>query len=157
MRRIWIAALALLLAGCGVADSGVSDEGRAPTGVAPGTTLYFVDEDGGLRATLRDTGRLGTITEALTLLLTGPGDSDLRTEIAPVAFTKVEVTLDGRVIELRVPLAAEEVTPLGADQIVCTALAAHVQSGGSAEATVRLLFTIGAPGSDAPRTCPLIG
>ncbi|WP_026929795.1 hypothetical protein [Glycomyces tenuis] len=157
MRRIWIAAAALLLGGCGIAESGVSDEGPAPTGVAPGTTLYFVDGDGELRATLRDTGRLGTIGEAMALLLWGPGDSGLDTGIAVVSSSKVEVTVGEQEIELRVPLSAEEVSPLGVDQIVCTALAAHVQSGGSPEATVRIHFTLGEPGSDAPRTCPLIG
>jgi hypothetical protein len=157
MRRIWIAAAALLLAGCGIADSGVSDEGPAPTGVAPGTTLYFVDGDGELEATLRDTGRLGTIADALALLLLGPGDSGLETEIAAVSFAKVEVTVGEEVIELRVPLSTEEVTPVGVDQIVCTALAAHVQSGGSAETAVRILFTTGRSDSDEPRTCPLIG
>lgn len=156
MRRIWIAALALLLAGCGIADSGVTDGGPAPTGVASGTTLYFVDGNGELLASQRDTGRLGTIAEALTLLLSGPGDSELHTEIAAVSFTKVEVTVSGQEIELRVPLSTEEVTPLGVDQIVCTALAAHVQSGGSTDASVRILFTLGEEGSDAPRSCPLI-
>ncbi|MCD0443053.1 hypothetical protein LO763_05355 [Glycomyces sp. A-F 0318] len=155
MRRIWIAAAVLLLAGCGVEPSGVTDGGPAPTGVAPGPTLYFVD-GGELRATVRDTGRLGTIAEALSLLLSGPGDADLDTEIAPTAFAKVEVTVTGQEVELRVPLSTEEVTPLGIDQIVCTALAAHVQNGGSTEATVRLRFTLEEPGSRDPRTCPLL-
>jgi hypothetical protein len=55
------------------------------------------------------------------------------------------------------PLAAKEVSRRGIEQIVCTALAQHVQSGGSAKATVRILFTISPAGSDRPRTCPVIG
>ncbi|WP_030158577.1 GerMN domain-containing protein [Glycomyces sp. NRRL B-16210] len=155
MRRIWSAAFALLLAGCGVQPSEVTDGGTAPTGVAPGVTLYFVDEQGALVPSERDTGRLGTIADALALLLTGPGDSDLRTEIPSGDVTRVTVTVGEDVVELRVPLAADEVTPLGTDQIVCTALAAHVQAGGSAEVKARVHFTLPEPDSDALRTCPL--
>lgn len=162
--RIWWLAVAvpLLVAACGVQPSGVTDGGPAPTGVAPGVTLYFVDADGELRPQVRETGRLGTISEAMSLLLLGPGgltpdDTDLRTEIASVRNTRVEVTVTGGTIELRVPLAAEEVTPRGVDQLVCTALGNHVQAGGSAATTVRIHFTVPAPGSDTERTCPLIG
>lgn len=157
MRRIWWPVVLLLLAGCGVQPSDVTDAGRAPTGVARGVTLYFVDEQGGLRPQLRDTGRLGTINDALTLLLWGPGSgSGLRTEL-PSGGGRVVVTTAQDVIELKVPLAFEEVTPLGIDQIVCTALGVHVQSGGSANTTVRIRFTLPAPGSARERGCPLIG
>lgn len=155
MRRTWTAAIALLLAGCGVQPTDVTDEGTAPTGVAPGVTLYFVDENGELAPSERETGRLGTIADALALLLTGPGDSHLRTEIPSDDVTRVTVTVGEDVVELRMPLAANEVTPLGIDQIVCTALAAHVQAGGSADAKAQIHFTLPEPDSDALRTCPL--
>ena len=156
MRRIWWPVVFLLLAGCGIQPSPVTDAGRAPTGVARGVTLYFVDERGELRPQLRDTGRLGTINEALTLLLWGPGvDSGLRTEL-PTEGGSVLVTTTPDVIELRVPLAVDEVTPLGIDQLVCTALGVHVQGGGSTTTTVRIRFTLPAPGSDRERRCPLI-
>ncbi|PRX97991.1 hypothetical protein [Allonocardiopsis opalescens] len=164
MRRLWAAAAVALLAltGCGIQPSEVTDAGEPPTGVAPGVTLYFVDRRGELRPQPRETGRLGTIPDALTLLLLGPGgfapgDSALRTEIPPVEHTRVEVTVDDGTIELRVPLAEHELSPLGIDQLVCTALDVHVRSGGSPATTVRILFTVPAPGSDRPRTCPLIG
>jgi len=154
----WTAAAAalLLLAGCGVGPSGVTDAGAAPTGIAPGVTLYFIDGDGELRPQQRPTGRLGTVADAVTLLLDGPSDSGMRTGITSTAVTRVVVTTTATSIELRMPLTARDVTPLGADQIVCTVLATHVQSGGSARTTVRLVFTIPEPGSEDPRTCPLI-
>jgi hypothetical protein len=159
VRRIWAALAApaaLLLAGCGVQPSGVTGAGEAPTGVAPGVTLYFVGAHGGLRPQPRETGHLGTIPEALALLLTGPGGSGLRTEIASVGTTRVVATTAPGVIRLITPLTIQDVTPLGIDQIVCTALAVHVQSGGSRTMKVRVGFTQPTPESDRLRTCPLI-
>ncbi|BCJ50060.1 hypothetical protein Asp14428_15350 [Actinoplanes sp. NBRC 14428] len=147
---------ALLLGGCGVQPSGVTDAAEAPTGIAPGVTLYFLDQNGTLRPQQRRSGRLGTVAEAVTLLLYGPGQSGLRTGISPSESPRAEAVTTPGTIELRLPLAAGEVTPPGADQIVCTALATHIQSGGPARTTVRLIFTIPEPGSDTPRTCPLI-
>ena len=155
MKRICLAATVLLLAACGVQPSGVTDQGEAPTGVARGVTLYFVDAQGELSPQLRRTDRLGTITEALALLLSDPG-SDLRTEIAPTGVTRVLVDTAPGLIQLRVPLATYEVTPLGIDQIVCTALGVHVQSGGSTTTKVRVIFTSDTPESDEERSCPLI-
>lgn len=155
MRWIWTVVL-LLLGGCGVQPSAVTDRSEAPTGVAPGATLYFVDERGALRPQLRRTGRLGTISEALGLLLTGVGHSPLRTEIAPSPVTRVVVTTTPDVIQLAVPLTAGDVTPLGIDQIVCTALGVHVQSDGARTMKAQVRFVQPTPESDVVRTCPLI-
>lgn len=144
----------VLLTGCGVQPSGVTDRGEAPTGVAPGVTLYFVDEHQRLQPQLRRTDRLGTIAEALSLLLSGPGDSGLRTEIAPTATDQVRVTTGPEVIQLLVPLTADDVTDRGIDQIVCTALGVHVQGGGSPSTTVQVNFTQPSPRSATPRACP---
>lgn len=165
MRRIWllaviaVAATALavgLLSGCGVEPTGVSSAGEAPTGVAPGVTLYFVDASGELRPQRRLTQRLGTITEALSLLLTGPGGSRLHTEIAGVGTTQVLVTTEPGVIQLLVPVTIEDVTQLGIDQLTCTALAVYVQGGGSRSMKVRIEFTQPTPESKKLRSCPLI-
>ncbi|KAA5835045.1 hypothetical protein F1721_09600 [Saccharopolyspora hirsuta] len=156
MKRIWLVVAVLLLAGCGVQPSGVADGGEAPTGVAPGVTLYFVDDRGELRPALRQTERLGTISEALSLLLTGPGVSKLHTEIAQTGVTRVVVITTPGVIQLNVPLTIDEVTPRGIDQIVCTALGVHVQSGGSRSTEVQVRFVQPTPASDERRTCPLI-
>ena len=158
MRRTWPAALALLLAGCGVQPSGVTDAGRAPTGVASGVTLYFVDDQDRLRPQLRSTGRLGPMSEAMSLLLTGPGHSGLRSEITPRGenTTRVVVDTGPGLIRLTTPLARDEVTPLGIDQIVCTALSVWVQGGGAAATRVQVGFTDRTPESDKLRTCPLI-
>lgn len=156
-RGRWAAAVALLLGGCGVQPSAVTDAGDAPTGVAPGVTLFFVDDQGRLRPQQRETRQLGTVVEAVTLLLdAGDPGAGLRSEIKSSSVTRVSVTVTEDTIELHLPITARDVTPLGADQIVCTALATHVQSGGSPRTAVRLSFTISAPGSDALRTCPLI-
>jgi hypothetical protein len=66
------------------------------------------------------------------------------------------VTTTPGVIQLVVPLAIREVTPLGIDQIVCTALGVHVQGGGSRSTKVQVSFTQPTPESDKRRTCPLI-
>jgi hypothetical protein len=146
----------LLLAACGVRPSGVDGDGEPPTGIAPGVTLYYVNSRGELQGQLRQSGRLGTISEALALLLTGPGQSGLRTEIASVTTTRVGVTSTARVIRLMLPLTVEDVTPLGIGQIVCTTLGVHVQSGGARSMKVQVGFTQPTPESDAERTCPLI-
>ncbi|MFB9835808.1 hypothetical protein [Actinoallomurus acaciae] len=155
MRRIWPVAVALLLAGCGVRPSGVTDGGEAPTGVAPGVTLYFVDARGALSPQPRRTGHLGGIPEAMALLLSGPGESDLHTDISSSSTTQVVVTVTSGFIRLMVPLSIHEVTPLGIDQIVCTVLGVHIQGGGSRRTKVQVRFTLPTPESDERRTCPL--
>jgi len=156
VKRIWPAVAVLLLAGCGVQPSGVTGGGEAPSGVAPGVTLYFVGVRGELRPQLRQTGHLGTISEALSLLLLGPGDSDLHTQITSNSSTQVVVTTAPGVIQLMVPLSIHEVTPLGIDQIVCTALGVYVQGSGSRSTKVQVRFTLRTPESDKKRACPLI-
>jgi hypothetical protein len=156
VKRIWSVVAVLLLAGCGVQPSGVMRGGEAPTGVAPGVTLYFVDAHGRLRPQLRRTNRLGTISDALSLLLTGPGDSGLHTEITSAGTTMVGVTTAPEVIQLSVPLTIHDVTPLGIDQIVCTVLGVHVQGGGARSTKVKIRFVQPTPESDKQRTCPLI-
>lgn len=156
MKRIWLVALAFLLSGCGIEATGPAAGGDAPTGIAPGVTLYFLDAHRELRPQLRETGRLGTISEALSLLLTGPGGSDLHTEIATNSIPRVVVTTEAGVIRLLVPFTAYELSPLGIDQLVCTALDVHVRSGGSRTTKVRVVFTQPTPESDRLRSCPLI-
>jgi hypothetical protein len=157
VKLIWLVLAVLLLAGCGVQPSGVTYGGEAPTGVAPGVTLYFVDARSELRPQLRRTDRLGSISEAISLLLTGSGgDSDLDTEIASTQMTRVVVTTTPDVIQIVVPLTINDFTPVGIDQLVCTAMGVHVQSGGSRSMEVRVRFVQPTPESDERRTCPLI-
>ncbi|MFB8763864.1 hypothetical protein [Nocardiopsis alba] len=156
MRWVRAAVVAILLTGCGVGPSEVFDGGPAPTGVAPGVTLYFLDDRGELTPQRRDTGRLGSISEAMTLLLMGPGDSGLRTGIAEGDVERMTVTVRPGLIDLLTPLEIGDVTPAGIDQIVCTALGTHVQSGGATDTRVRVLFVQPTPESEELRTCPLI-
>ncbi|WP_306368699.1 hypothetical protein [Nocardiopsis sp. CC223A] len=158
MRRLGAAAVVLaLVTSCGSGPAEVVDGGPAPTGVASGVPLYFLDGQGELVLQVRDTGRLGSISEAMSLLLSGPGDSDLGTGIDATGAQRMGVTVREDVIELMTPLAADEVTPAGIDQIVCTALAVHVQSGGSPDTGVRVRFTLDTPESDEVRRCPVTG
>ena len=157
MKRLWCRLLAImLLAGCGVRPTGVTDGGTAPTGVAPGVTLYFLDAHDRLTPDLRRTGHLGTLPEALALLLSGPGGSGLRTGIAPTDDTRVAVTEAPGAIVVAIPLTVRDVSPRGIDQIVCTALGVHVQGGGPASTKVEVRFTLATPESDKRRTCPAL-
>ncbi|GAB6903353.1 hypothetical protein [Kineosporia succinea] len=149
-------AVVLLLAACGLQPTGPDDAGQAPTGISPGPTVYFLDSRQELQADVFETGRLGTVSDAVTLLLQGPGGSGLTTGIASTEVTRVEATVSDSTIVLKVPVAASEVSPRGIEQIVCTALANQVQSGGSPTTTVRIVFTIPSTGSDRPRTCSVL-
>jgi hypothetical protein len=155
---VFLLACGGLLAGCGVQPAEVADAGQAPTGLAPGVTLYFVDAHEKLQPQLRETGRLGSIPEAMSLLLTGPGSdaSGLHTEIASAGTTQVGVTTVFGVLQLRVPVTADDVTPLGIDQFVCTALGLARQSGDAKTVKAQVLFTQPTPESDKERTCPLL-
>lgn len=157
MKRRVVATVGLgvsLLSGCGLQPSGVEEGPSAATGVAPGVTLYFLDGDGSLTAQQRQTGRLGTISEAVSLLLTGPGDSDLHTGIDPTPVTRTDVTVSGERMSVRVPIASTELTRGGVDQIVCTALASLIQAGGPPQTLVGLEFT---DRTEGPRSCPAFG
>lgn len=147
------ACVALVVAGCALQPSEVVEGPRAPTGVAAGVTLYFLDGAGALVAQQRETGRLGSVSEAVSFLLTGPGDSDVSTEIAETDVTQTSVTIKGDLLSVRVPVSSAEVTAAGADQIVCTALASHVQAGGSVDSLVQIDFT---DGSGDPSACPVL-
>jgi hypothetical protein len=65
------------------------------------------------------------------------------------------VTTAPGVLHLMVPLAADEVSAAGVDQLVCTALGVHVQGGGSPGTRVQVRFTLPTPESDVLRACPL--
>jgi hypothetical protein len=153
---VMAALLLVMLTGCAIQPSSVMTGEEAPTGVAAGVTLYFVDDEGALRPQVRETGRLGTIVDAVSLLLTGPGHSGLHTEIAQLDNTLVQLLSSEGTISLQLPLSRSEVTQTGIDQIVCTALASHLQAGGPRSTTVTLRFTIPQPGSDDQRRCPLL-
>ncbi|PXY27840.1 GerMN domain-containing protein [Prauserella muralis] len=159
IRRVLGAALtaaALALAGCGVGPSGVLGGGQAPTGLAPGTPVYFVDDEGGLVVQRRG-DRLSTIGQAMKMLLTttspGPG---LRSYAgtSQVAL-ELPIATSGDVITVGLPIDRADVRrEIGLDQLACTALAVHQQSGGSPATRVRLDFLHGP--AAGPRHCPVL-
>lgn len=159
IRRVLVAPLAaaiLTLAGCGVEPSGVLPGGDAPTGLAPGTPVYLLDDTGNLVVQRRG-DRLSTIGQAIKMLLAttdpGPGlHSAAGTSDVPL---ELPITTAGGVITVVLPIDREDVSrEAGIDQLVCTALAVHRQSGGSPATRVRLTFV---HGPDAgPRGCPVL-
>ncbi|MBN6038222.1 hypothetical protein [Amycolatopsis sp. 195334CR] len=157
MKRILLGVFALLVAGCGVPPSGITGGTDAPTGVAAEISLFFVDGQQRLTPQPRPTGKLGTITEALALLLTGPGpNSPLHTEISAAGETRTVVDTTADLITVRLPLTERDVTALGVDQVVCTALGVHLQGGGSPSTVVRVQFTLPHAEPAPPRRCPVL-
>lgn len=157
-RRILAAALAALvvvLAGCGVQPSSVLGGRRAPTGVAEGTPVYYVN----LRKDLvvhRIGNNLGTIGQALKLLFTVDVDGRLRSFVprSPVTLA-FPVTKTREVITVMLPIDRGSIkAELGVDQIVCTVLAVHLQSGGPASTAVNVQFVQGF--ETGPRHCPVL-
>lgn len=172
MGRIRFAALTLtlvlallVLAGCGVSSSGPTKAGRAPTGVARGVTLYFLDDHDQLRPDLLPIGRLGSVTDAIGWLLAGPEHGEgLHTGIDPTKVQRAAASFERGVIRLYVPVDISETTRLGIDQFVCTALAAYIQGGGSVETRVQVVFSYeprqvlrSELASRRLRRCPVIG
>nr|WP_225953917.1 hypothetical protein [Kibdelosporangium phytohabitans] len=144
-----------LVAGCGIEPTGVFTDGDAPTGVAPGVTLFFLDQQGNLRPTVSETKRLGDVTQAVDLLLR-LGDRNredgLRSDLPAVGSLGPQVTVSDTVVTLLLPLARREVGPRGVDQVVCTALGVHRQSGDTRVTGAVVSFTDGT--TIGPRTCP---
>jgi hypothetical protein len=150
-----LAVAGMSLAGCGIEPTGVLSGGEAPTGVAPGPTLYFVDAQGQLRPSPVDSaGRLGSVTDAVDLLLRigDPSSEGLHSDLPAVTSLGPQVTVAHPNVTVNLPLARQEVGPRGVDQVVCTVLGVQRQSGDERATAVVVSFTIG--GRTEPRTCP---
>ena len=151
-----VLAVATLVSGCGVGPSGVEDGGEAPTGLAEGPTLYFVDADGRLRPNARDTGRLGTVQGAVQLLMADadPTAEGLHSEVPPTSIRTV-VEDAGDYVTIYLPLRSAEISAVGVDQIICTAAAVVAASGRQAsDVTISVRPT---HGPVATRPCPVVG
>ncbi|WP_083917913.1 hypothetical protein [Nocardiopsis xinjiangensis] len=143
----------IMLSGCGVRASDVEEGPEAPTGLAPGVTLYFLDDAEHLIPRQRESGHLGSISDAVGLLLAGPGGSGLSTGIDETTVTRVGTSVRSEVVELHLPLPRDQVESTGADQIVCTAAATHIQAGGSPDVQIQLRFT---DVIEEPSSCPVL-
>jgi hypothetical protein len=147
---------ALLTGGCGVGPSGVEDGGEPPTGLAEGPTLFFVGADGELRPNVRETGSLGTVFGAIQLLTADldPATEGLHSEIPPTAIRTV-VEDAGDYVTIYLPLRSAEISPVGIDQIICTAAAVVAASGRDvAEVEISVRPT---HGDVITRPCPVVG
>lgn len=145
-----------LMGGCGVGASGVEDGGEAPTGLAEGPTLYFVDDAGRLRPDVRDTGRLGTVLGAVQLLMADadPTAEGLHSEV-PATATRTVVEDAGDYVTIYLPLRGTEISAVGVDQIICTAAAVVAASGREvADVTISVRPT---HGPVVTRPCPVVG
>ncbi|NIH88563.1 GerMN domain-containing protein [Amycolatopsis granulosa] len=171
----WVALLlVLVLAGCGVRPTRPVGAGEGPIGVAPGPILYF-QRAGATTPVLRQTGHLGTVREAVALLLAGPTpqeqDLDYYTAIGPVAAsaTSVGPVRDGVVtVDFTMPL--EYVGQEAKAQIACTVIAVNAQLGANARNLLVRFRSVpgvtqlsgpdafpaaaGPYAQDAPRGCP---
>lgn len=152
-----VVALLVSMVGCGVQPSGVQDGGVAPTGVAGRTTLFFVDEDGELRASERSTGRLGTVQGAVRLLMAGASSAEseagLRTEV-PSSTIGASVNDAGDSVTIRLPFSGEEIGAAGVDQVICTVSAVVAGSGRDLdEVRIAIQRTDGDP---ITRPCPAL-
>jgi hypothetical protein len=151
-----VVAAVLLSGGCGVGPSAVGDGGEAPTGLAEGPTLFFVDADGGLHPDVRDTGRLGTVHGAVQLLMADahPTADGLHSEV-PATGTRTVVEDAWDYVTVYLPLRSAEISPVGVDQIICTAAAVVAASGRDvADVAISVRPT---HGDVVTRPCPVLG
>ncbi|MEV6227175.1 hypothetical protein AB0L88_04695 [Saccharopolyspora shandongensis] len=161
MKRIALAAVLLVLAGCGVQPTDVVLAGKAPDGIARGPVLYFVTgEPGQVRPTIRETGRLGTVTEALRLLAAGltpaEGAAGFRTELPFLTTEQVSAgTPDGGIVTVQLPVPPSTLSALASTQLVCTAVGVSAMAGANAQKLMVQLSGSGEVGK--PVLCPANG
>lgn len=179
--RVPIAPLRLLLmlltgltltAGCGTIPTNgeVADAGEAPLGVGAGPTLYYLDATTlrpvtAPQGTFRDEpfGKLGDIRRAIQLLGLGTGRDlsedtrELGNEVPRMgaSLADIEVTVTESVVAVSLPVY--DLSPLGVDQVVCTALAVDAARGNpGGEKTVDVLLHSGIGDKLLNRTCPVL-
>ncbi len=146
VRWTWLL-LVLVLAGCGVRPTDPVPAGDPPVGAAPGPILFFL-KAGKLAPVVRQTGHLGTVPDAVTLLLAGPNTQEAAAGYAtmlPTGALGVSVgALDQGVVTVNLTAPLETLPELAKDQIACTVIAVHAQTG--ARAANLLVRLIGTPG-----------
>lgn len=136
MKARWMLLFAVLvLAGCGVRPTEPVAAGEAPVGVASGPMLFFV-RDGKVRPVIRETGRLGTATGAVALLLGGPTAAEsgagYTTELPPATVgASVSVMQEG-VVTVSLAPSPVYLSRTATEQLVCTVVAVEAQLGASA-------------------------
>ncbi|MGI5441096.1 hypothetical protein ACQEV4_28075 [Streptomyces shenzhenensis] len=157
------------LCSCGIPATGVVEAGGPASGIEPVTPVYFL-RDGALVAVPRATADPGDAGAALDLLLLGPapveGAGGLSTEVpgtlpatSPVpentSAAGPTVSVKGDTVGIRLPPGFDRLSRLAAEQLICTAAAAHRIGAPSAD-TVTVTVSTGsgrqAEGTDGD--CP---
>jgi hypothetical protein len=143
------------LSGCGVRPTGVLTAGRPAVGAARGPVLYFLSREGILRPTQREIGQLGTITNALQLLVAGPTEAErasgLVTAVPKLLVEAVSAEEPvGSVITIHLPTVPLTLPPVAVQQLVCTAVGAAAMAGADGKGVLARLPGMG------PQHCPAL-
>ncbi|MEU5909475.1 hypothetical protein [Micromonospora sp. NPDC047527] len=151
---------ALLATGCGVRPSEVINGRPAVTGPSEGTGIYLI-ADGQVALVIRQTKTPSPpLSPAATLALLAKGASETErsaglTSEVPADLVPADVgpTVDGPGVTVTVAGAVLPLSPLAADQLVCTVADAVARTAqGTSFAPVTL---VGPDGTRPARTCPL--
>ncbi|MFI7502908.1 hypothetical protein ACIBVL_31415 [Streptomyces sp. NPDC049687] len=162
---------ALALSSCGIPATGVVEAGGPASGIAPIATVYFV-RDGALIAVNREVLEAGDVRSAVEALLQGPSDPELLKRLttqlptptlfptatnagtgdAVPAATSLEVTTQRDRVSVALPAYVKgRLTPLAAEQVICTAARAYLLTLPEAEAEAEAV-TVTVTGADGGRT-----
>lgn len=159
-----VAASALLLSGCDIPATGVVEAGGPATGVAPTVQIYLI-QDGALVAVSRTVPDVGEPVRAVESLLQGPTPQERRkrltTDLAlqrpatptadtapttastpptpspaePLPDDAVRLTARNNSVYVELPAYTGDLTPLAADQVICTAARAYLLTREDLEST----------------------
>lgn len=139
-----VAASVLLLSACDIPTTGVVEAGGPASGIPPTVSIYLI-RDGALVAVDRTIADVGEPVAAVDSLLKGPTPQEQRkhltTELArllpattlstpspaePAPEESVRLMTETDRVRLELPGYAGKLTPLAADQVICTAARAYL-------------------------------
>ncbi|WP_327719075.1 hypothetical protein OG381_29375 [Streptomyces sp. NBC_00490] len=139
-----VAASVLLLSGCDIPTTGVVEAGGPASGIPPTVPIYLI-RDGALVAVDRTVSDAGEPVAAVESLLKGPTPQEQRerltTELArplpaatlptpapaePAPEESLRLMTETDRLRLELPRYAGKLTPLAANQVICTAARAYL-------------------------------
>ncbi|WP_433226714.1 hypothetical protein [Microtetraspora malaysiensis] len=113
-----MAALAVL-AGCGIAPTGVQGGGEPPTGIDNGMRLYFVS-DSGLRGVPRQDHDLRDLNGIVKLLMAGPTPDEQRTGLSTLVRITGTFRVSSRKDRVTLRIADQDLATSAQGQLVCS-------------------------------------